>query len=113
MQSTITPQVLKLCFPKDLRVNEVRRLLQSSKPVRVALTQKPEVRYTNTINLPCISYLSTCCHGHQMYAFVCSDHEFIEQQETHLLAVCQRTMALPIGRLVPFARYESLVCDFM
>lgn len=48
MPSTITPQVLKLCFPKDLRVNEVRRLLQSSKPVRVALTQKPEVRYTNT-----------------------------------------------------------------
>ena len=30
----------------------------------------------------------------------CSDHEFIEQQETRLLAVCQRTMALPIGRLV-------------
>ena len=29
-----------------------------------------------------------------------SDHEFIEQQETRLLAVCQRTMALPIGRLV-------------
>ena len=41
---------------------------------------------------------------------VCSDHEFIEQQETHLLAVCQRTMALPIGRLVLFTQYESFGC---
>ena len=34
-----------------------------------------------------------------------SDHEFIEQQETRLLAVCQRTMALPIGRLVKYILY--------
>jgi len=38
------PQILRLRFPNDLRVNEVRRLLQSSRPVRIALTQKPEVR---------------------------------------------------------------------
>ena len=37
-------QILGLRFPKDLRVNEVRRLLSSSKPVRIALTQKPEIR---------------------------------------------------------------------
>jgi len=69
----VDQEILRLRFPNDLRVNEVRRLLQSSRPVRIALTQKPEV----------------------------SDHEFIEEQETHLLAVCQRTMALPIGRSDP------------
>lgn len=32
-------------FGKDLRVQEIRRLLQSSKPVTVSVIQKPEVRY--------------------------------------------------------------------
>ena len=38
-------QLLKLRFSEDLRVNEVRRLLQSSRPVRISLTQRPEVRW--------------------------------------------------------------------
>ena len=38
-------QVLKLRFPKDLRAKEVRRMLQSAEPIRVALVQQPEVRY--------------------------------------------------------------------
>ncbi|KAK9511917.1 hypothetical protein O3M35_000478 [Rhynocoris fuscipes] len=63
-------KMLKLRFSKDQRVNEVRRLLQSSEPVTIAITQRPEV----------------------------SDHEFIEEQERHLYAICTRTMALPIGR---------------
>ncbi|XP_038074683.1 anaphase-promoting complex subunit 1-like isoform X2 [Patiria miniata] len=63
-------ELLRLRFPDDLRVQEVRRLLQSSKPARIALVQKPEV----------------------------SDHEFIEEQEMRLLVVSQRTMALSIGR---------------
>ncbi|XP_070577566.1 anaphase-promoting complex subunit 1-like [Ptychodera flava] len=63
-------ELLKLRFPDDLRVQEVRRLLQSSKPVRIALVQKPEV----------------------------SDHDFIEEQENRLLSICQRTMSLPVGR---------------
>ncbi|KAL5463582.1 hypothetical protein EMCRGX_G032493 [Ephydatia muelleri] len=66
----IDMEVLGCRFPRDLRALEVRRMLQSSKPVRVVVVQKPET----------------------------SDHEFIEQQETHLLAICQRTMALPVGR---------------
>lgn len=66
----INMEILSCRFPKDLRVLEVRKMLQSSKPVRVVVIQKPET----------------------------SDHEFIEQQETHLLAICQRTMALPVGR---------------
>ena len=37
-------QLLKLRFSEDLRVNEVRRLLQSSRSVRISLTQRPEVR---------------------------------------------------------------------
>jgi len=63
-------QILKLRFNKDHRVAEVRRLLQSSHPVQIAITQRPEV----------------------------SDHEFIEEQEKHLYAICTRTMALPVGR---------------
>ncbi|KAI0221452.1 Anaphase-promoting complex subunit 1 [Lamellibrachia satsuma] len=63
-------ELLKLRFSEDLRVNEVRRLLQSSRPVRISLTQRPEV----------------------------SDHEFIQEQEKHLYMTCIRTMALPLGR---------------
>lgn len=63
-------QILKLRFSKDHRVAEVRRLLQSSHPVQISITQRPEV----------------------------SDHEFIEEQEKHLYAICTRTMALPVGR---------------
>lgn len=61
---------MKLRWPKDQRVNEVRRLLQSSQPVSITIQQRPEV----------------------------SDHEFIEEQEKHLYALCTRTMALPVGR---------------
>ena len=38
-------QVLSLRFGKDLRIQEIKRLLQSSKPVTVSVLQKPEVRY--------------------------------------------------------------------
>nr|XP_033324577.1 anaphase-promoting complex subunit 1 [Megalopta genalis] len=62
--------VLKLRFNKDHRVTEVRKLLNSSKPVRIAIVQRPDV----------------------------SDHEFIEEQEKHLHALCTRTMALPVAR---------------
>lgn len=65
-------QLLQLRFCEDQRVEEVRRLLQSSRPVRVALTQKPEV----------------------------SDHDFIEEQQRHLYTISIRTMALPLGRYV-------------
>lgn len=59
-----------LRFPDDLRVAEARKLLQSSKPVPIVLVQRPDV----------------------------SDHDFIEEQEKHLYAICTRTMALPVGR---------------
>ncbi|KAL9954101.1 hypothetical protein ACROYT_G041596 [Oculina patagonica] len=63
-------EILSLRFGKDLRVQEIRRLLQSSKPVTVNVIQKPEV----------------------------SDHDFLLEQETRLLMMCKRTMALPVGR---------------
>ncbi|GJQ69220.1 putative complex, subunit [Trypoxylus dichotomus] len=62
--------LLKLRFPDDLRVAETRRLLQSSKPVSIVVVQRPDV----------------------------SDHDFIEEQEKYLYALCTRTMALPVGR---------------
>ncbi|XP_069035969.1 anaphase-promoting complex subunit 1 [Lepisosteus oculatus] len=63
-------EVMSLIWSQDLRVQEVRRLLQSSRPVRVNVVHLPEV----------------------------SDHEYIEEKENKLLQLCQRTMALPVGR---------------
>ncbi|XP_043916095.1 anaphase-promoting complex subunit 1 [Protopterus annectens] len=68
--SDLNMEVMSLIWSEDLRVQEVRRLLQSSQPVRVNVVQLPEV----------------------------SDHEYIEEKENRLLQLCQRTMALPIGR---------------
>ncbi|KAJ8917136.1 hypothetical protein NQ315_012628 [Exocentrus adspersus] len=66
----IDNSLTKLRFNKDMRVNEARKMLQSSKPVPIVLTQRPDV----------------------------SDHDFIEEQEKHLYGICIRTMALPVGR---------------
>ncbi|XP_048864523.1 anaphase-promoting complex subunit 1 isoform X2 [Brienomyrus brachyistius] len=66
----IEGDVTALIWSQDLRVQEVRRLLQSSRPVRVNVPHLPEV----------------------------SDHEYIEEKENKLLQLCQRTMALPVGR---------------
>lgn len=63
-------KLLLLRFPLDLRVNEVRLLLASSKPVPIDIVQSLGV----------------------------SDHDFIEEQEKQLYAICTRTMALPMGR---------------
>ncbi|XP_019719671.1 anaphase-promoting complex subunit 1 [Hippocampus comes] len=68
--SDIIQEVTGLIWSQDLRVQEVRRLLQSSKPVQVCVVQLPEV----------------------------SDHEYIEEKENKLLQLCQRTMSLPVGR---------------
>ncbi|KAJ8719345.1 hypothetical protein PYW08_011520 [Mythimna loreyi] len=66
----LNTQLLSLLYPRDHRMTEVINLLQSSIPVTINLTQRPEV----------------------------SDHDFIEEQEKYLFAVSTRTMALPIAR---------------
>ncbi|KAK9884562.1 hypothetical protein WA026_007405 [Henosepilachna vigintioctopunctata] len=66
----IDTSFMKLRFPDDVRVTETRKMLQSSKPVPIALVQIPDI----------------------------SDHDFIEEQEKYLYAVCTRTMALPVAR---------------
>ncbi|XP_046885397.1 LOW QUALITY PROTEIN: anaphase-promoting complex subunit 1 [Hypomesus transpacificus] len=66
----LNQDVIGLIWSQDLRVQEARRLLQSSRPVRVSVVHLPEV----------------------------SDHEYIEEKENKLLQLCQRTMALPVGR---------------
>lgn len=63
-------KLLRLRFRKDLRIMEVRRLLDSTTPVPIDIVQGPNV----------------------------SDHEFIEDKEKQLFALCTRTMALPTGR---------------
>ncbi|GAB6031587.1 Anaphase-promoting complex subunit 1 [Chamberlinius hualienensis] len=60
----------RLHFSHDIRLNEVQRLLQSSRPVRIAVTQRNEV----------------------------SDHEYMEEQERHLYSICIRTMGVVVGR---------------
>ena len=68
--SGLLSPVSRLRWPKDQRVSEARRLLQSTKPVTVSVLQRPEV----------------------------SDHDFMEEQEHFLKRLCERTMALPVGR---------------
>ncbi|XP_060661715.1 anaphase-promoting complex subunit 1 [Drosophila nasuta] len=63
-------KLLRLRFPDDMRVEEVRRLLNSADPVAIEVQQSPGT----------------------------SDHEFIEEQEKQLFALCARTMTLPLGR---------------
>lgn len=69
MENTDT-LLLRLRFPKDLRIMEVRRLLDSASPVPIDVVQAPNV----------------------------TDHDFIEEKERQLFALCTRTMALSIGR---------------
>lgn len=66
----VDTKLLSLRFPDDLRIKEVRRLLNSADPVLVEITQSAGV----------------------------SDHEFLEEQEKQLYSICLRTMTLPIGR---------------
>lgn len=68
--SHIYTKLMRLRFPKDLRIEEVRQLLGSSSPVTIDIVQKVGV----------------------------SDHDFIEEKEKQLLGICTRTMALPVGR---------------
>ncbi|XP_045465674.1 anaphase-promoting complex subunit 1 isoform X2 [Harmonia axyridis] len=66
----IDTDITNLIFPDDMRIEETKNMLQSSKPVEIAIIQRPDI----------------------------SDHDFIEEQEKHLFAVCTRTMALSVGR---------------
>ncbi|XP_065182831.1 anaphase-promoting complex subunit 1-like [Sycon ciliatum] len=61
---------LPLLFSDDLRMNEVSALLQSTRPVLITVEQKQEA----------------------------SDHDHQQNQVRQLMAICQRTFALPIGR---------------
>ncbi len=72
MEQVTQLPIWKLLFPKDHRVQEVRRLLCSSRPVVVTLPT-----------------------GQQQGL---SEHELIEEREKQLLVLCIRIMALPIGR---------------
>uniref|UniRef100_A0A0P4WJL7 Uncharacterized protein n=1 Tax=Scylla olivacea TaxID=85551 RepID=A0A0P4WJL7_SCYOL len=67
---TLDTDMLALRWIEDQRITEVRRMLCSSKAVTINIVQRPEV----------------------------SDHDFLEEQERHLYALCIRTMALPVGR---------------
>lgn len=69
--------VTRLLFPYDHRVPEVQRMLQSSKPVKIDLNQQAGV----------------------------SDHDFSEQTKTRLYQLCNRTMALAVGRGMACLQY--------
>ncbi|XP_054169065.1 anaphase-promoting complex subunit 1-like [Oppia nitens] len=76
--------VLKLLFPDDQRILDAYQMLLSSKPVKIAIQQKPGV----------------------------SDHDFIEEQERHLYTICIRTMALPLGRgMLTMQSYTPVVAE--
>ena len=66
----VESEITRLRWPSDRRVADVRRMLQSARPVLIDVEQRPEM----------------------------SDHDFVEVQERALQSLCIRTMALPIGR---------------
>lgn len=63
-------KLLRLRYPTDLRIYDVRHFLNSSTPIIIDMVQAPNI----------------------------TDHEFIEEQEKTLYATTIRTMALPVGR---------------
>lgn len=82
----IDTKLLRLRFPDDLRINDVKKFLNSSKPVIIDIVQSPNV----------------------------SDHEFIEEQEKQLFAMCTRTMALPVGRgMFTFRTYYPILTEIL
>lgn len=82
----IDTKLLRLRFPDDLRINDVKKFLNSSKPVTIDIVQSPNV----------------------------SDHEFIEEQEKQLFALCTRTMALPIGRgMFTYRTYYPVLTEIL
>ena len=82
----IDTKLLRLRFPDDLRINDVKKFLNSSKPVTIDIVQLPNV----------------------------SDHEFIEEQEKQLFALCTRTMALPVGRgMFTFRTYYPVLTEIL
>lgn len=82
----IDTKLLRLRFPEDLRINDVKKFLNSSKPVIIDIVQLPNV----------------------------SDHEFIEEQEKQLFAMCTRTMALPVGRgMFTFRTYYPILTEIL
>ena len=66
----VESEITHLRWPADRRLADVRRMLQSARPVLIEVEQRPEM----------------------------SDHDFVEVQERALQSLCIRTMALPIGR---------------
>ena len=72
MEDVVELPLWKMLFPRDHRIQEVRRLLGSSRPVAVVLP-------------------ASTLQG-------LSEHELIEEREKHLLVLCIRIMALPVGR---------------
>lgn len=66
----IDTKLLSLRYSDDMRISEVRKFLSSSEPVIIDVVQRPGV----------------------------TDHDFMEEQEKQLYAICIRTMALPFGR---------------
>ena len=76
----VLSDVSRARWPEDQRLEETRRLLQSSRPVTIPVTQRPEV----------------------------SDHDFLEEQEHYLKRLCERTMALSVGRGV--AALRTVAC---
>lgn len=72
MEEVMELPIWKLLFPRDHRIQEVRRLIGSARPVPVILPASQQQGL--------------------------SEHELIEEREKQLLVLCIRVMALPVGR---------------
>lgn len=82
--SYLNHEGLDLLFPDDQRISEAYDMLQSSRPVKISITQRPGV----------------------------TDHDFIEEQEKHLYTICIRTMALGVGRgMLTLRSFQPVVAE--
>ncbi|RUS33938.1 hypothetical protein BC938DRAFT_483181 [Jimgerdemannia flammicorona] len=66
----IMSEVTDLRFGMDLRIEEVQRLLQSAKPVKLRITERPEL----------------------------SEQDLAIEHQVHVTALSNRTLSLPVGR---------------
>lgn len=77
-------ELLNMRFAQDLRIADVRRMLKSSKQIKIHLKQQSGT----------------------------SDHDFREEQEHYLYSICLRTMTLPIGRgMFTLRTFEQLLIE--
>jgi len=87
-------------FGQDLRLQEVARILQSSSVPAVAIPNVADIRCVERVSR--VSEVDGCC----------SEHDLAREHQNLVLRVCERTLALPLGRaLFTFGTVSTVLRD--